>query len=172
MRRNIMAYCEQCGAKNIDGAAVCAECGSALPPDGFGAGFPQQQPQNFSRPPAPSYAQPPGYPPPPPSYGGSQQGYGGSYGAPPPYSPAPTYASTEPVTLGDWMITYLIQIIPLVNIIMLFVWAFDSGTKLSKKNWARATLIWAIIAIVLSIIFSVAIVGLISSTVGWYGIGN
>jgi uncharacterized membrane protein len=59
----------------------------------------------------------------------------------------------QPLTVKDWMITILITIIPLVNIIMYFVWAFDSSTHPSKKNWAKATLIWAAILIVLYMIF-------------------
>ncbi|MDQ1350299.1 MAG: hypothetical protein QG657_600 [Acidobacteriota bacterium] len=53
------------------------------------------------------------------------------------------------VSLGEWMITMLIAAIPLVNIIMLFVWGFGSNTNPSKANWAKATLIWCVIAIVL-----------------------
>jgi len=40
-----------------------------------------------------------------------------------------------------------------VNIIMLFVWGFGSGTNPSKANWAKATLIWVLIWIVLGILF-------------------
>jgi quinol-cytochrome oxidoreductase complex cytochrome b subunit len=53
------------------------------------------------------------------------------------------------VTLGEWMVTMLIAAIPLVNIIMLFVWGFGSNTNPSKANWAKAVLIWSVIAIVL-----------------------
>jgi hypothetical protein len=59
----------------------------------------------------------------------------------------------EEVSVGDWMITILITAIPLVGLIMLFVWAFGGGAQASKKNWAIATLIWYAIAIVLLIIF-------------------
>jgi membrane protein YdbS with pleckstrin-like domain len=59
----------------------------------------------------------------------------------------------QPLSLKDWMLTILISIIPLVNLIMYFVWAFDSGTHPSKKNWAKATLIWVAILIVVYIIF-------------------
>ncbi|HLP47435.1 MAG TPA: hypothetical protein VK186_26710 [Candidatus Deferrimicrobium sp.] len=53
------------------------------------------------------------------------------------------------VTVGQWMVTILITMIPLVNIIMLFVWGFGSNTNPSKANWAKATLIWFVIVIVL-----------------------
>ena len=61
-------------------------------------------------------------------------------------------AQYKPVTLGDWMITMLICAIPLVGLIMLFVWGFSGGTHPSKANWAKAVLIWAAIALVFYII--------------------
>jgi len=59
----------------------------------------------------------------------------------------------KPLTIGDWLITFLIQAIPLVGFVMLFVWAFGDGTHPSKKSWAQASLIFALIMIVLVIIF-------------------
>ncbi|NCC71966.1 MAG: hypothetical protein EOM06_01095 [Sphingobacteriia bacterium] len=58
------------------------------------------------------------------------------------------------VTTGDWVLTMLITAIPIVGIIMLFVWAFSSGTNPSKANWAKAALIWMVIGIVIVILFS------------------
>jgi hypothetical protein len=52
------------------------------------------------------------------------------------------------ITTQEWMIIYLIMIIPLVNIIMLFVWAFGSSENPNKANWAKARLIWIGIALV------------------------
>lgn len=70
---------------------------------------------------------------------------------------------TPVVSVGDWLITLLIRTIPLVNIIMLFVWAFGSGNNPNKSNWAKAVLIWVAISIVLGIIvmvvFGAAILG-------------
>jgi len=58
----------------------------------------------------------------------------------------------KPVSVGDWMITYLLMCIPLVNIILLFVWAFGSNTPQSKANWAKASLLWILLAIIFYII--------------------
>lgn len=60
-------------------------------------------------------------------------------------------ASNE-VSVKDWMITILITAIPLVGLIMLFVWAFGSGAQPSKVNWAKASLIWLAIFIALYIV--------------------
>lgn len=69
----------------------------------------------------------------------------------------------KPMTIGDWLITFLIQAIPLVGFVMLFVWAFGDGTHPSKKSWAQASLIFALIMLVLVIILFAALWTLISS---------
>lgn len=61
--------------------------------------------------------------------------------------------NAEPMSVKDWIITLLITYIPLVGLIMLLVWAFDSSTHPNKKNFAKASLIWMLIGIVLAIIF-------------------
>jgi hypothetical protein len=43
---------------------------------------------------------------------------------------------TTPMSMKDWFITLLISYIPLVGLIMLIIWAFDSNTNVNKKNWA------------------------------------
>lgn len=58
----------------------------------------------------------------------------------------------KPVTLGDWMLTYFLLSIPLVNIILIFVWAFGNNTPVSKANWAKALLIWSLIGIVIYVL--------------------
>ncbi|MBP1658360.1 MAG: hypothetical protein H6Q31_2961 [Bacteroidetes bacterium] len=62
-------------------------------------------------------------------------------------------SSAEPMSVKDWIITLLITYIPLVGLIMLLVWAFDSSTHPNKKNFAKASLIWMLIWIVVALIF-------------------
>lgn len=57
--------------------------------------------------------------------------------------------STNVVQTKEWVLTLFLTAIPIVNIIMLFVWAFGSATPPSKANWAKAALIWAAIGIIL-----------------------
>ena len=68
--------------------------------------------------------------------------------------------STEqnPVSVGEWVLTYLILCVPIVNIVMLFVWAFGSSTNPSKANWAKASLIWFAIVFVLYMVLAGAII--------------
>lgn len=69
------------------------------------------------------------------SYGNS--GYGNNQG------------DTSPMSVGDFVISMLLSIIPLVGLILLFVWAFSSGTNVNKANWAKAQLIFILAVIVL-----------------------
>lgn len=52
------------------------------------------------------------------------------------------------VSLRDWMFTLFLISIPVVGFILLLVWAFDQNTKESKRNWAKATLLWGLIILV------------------------
>ena len=61
----------------------------------------------------------------------------------------------EPMTMGEWMITLLIMMIPCANIIMAFVWAFSSKEKKSTSNYFKAFLIFLAIQVVLCIILFV-----------------
>ncbi|WP_240636824.1 hypothetical protein [Paenibacillus silvae] len=55
------------------------------------------------------------------------------------------------VSFGSWMLTLFLLMIPLVNLIMLFVWAFG-GSNPSKANFAKASLMWGLIVIVFYIL--------------------
>ena len=73
----------------------------------------------------------------------------------------------EPISMGEWLVTMLLMLIPCVNIVLMFVWAFSSKEKKSKSNYFKAALIFAAIVLVLYIIliaiFGVAITSMISS---------
>ena len=62
-------------------------------------------------------------------------------------------SSDEVVSLGEWLLSFLVMMIPCVGFIMIFVWAFGSGEKESKKNYFKAMLIWSAILLVVYIAF-------------------
>ena len=64
-------------------------------------------------------------------------------------------SENKSMSVGDWLVTLLISAIPLVGLIMLFVWAFSDGENLSKKNWAKAALIFYAIFLVFCHVFRV-----------------
>lgn len=60
------------------------------------------------------------------------------------------------VSVKEWLITNLILMIPLVNIVMMLVWAFSSNTNPNKANYFKAALI--LFAIVMAIYLVLAVV--------------
>lgn len=74
----------------------------------------------------------------------------------------------EPISMGEWLVTMLLMLIPCVNIVLMFVWAFSSKEKKSKSNYFKAALIFAAIVLVLYIIliaiFGVAITSMLNSS--------
>ena len=67
------------------------------------------------------------------------------------------------VSTSEWIITNLIMLIPVVNIIMLFVWSFGNNTNLNKANWAKASLIvWTLGFIFYFIIIMISITFILS----------
>jgi hypothetical protein len=54
--------------------------------------------------------------------------------------------------LKDWLLVLIVQMIPCVGIIMMFVWAFGNDGNQTRKNYCRAMLIIAAVMFVLAII--------------------
>lgn len=61
--------------------------------------------------------------------------------------------SLYPTSIGNWIITMIITMIPILNIIMLFVWAFNRTTNPTKANWAKAALILIAVWIIIGLLF-------------------
>lgn len=55
--------------------------------------------------------------------------------------------------ITDWLITFLITAIPLVGLVMLFVWGFSENSNKVRATWAKAMLVWYAIVIALSTLF-------------------
>jgi heme/copper-type cytochrome/quinol oxidase subunit 2 len=71
-----------------------------------------------------------------------------------PYQNSLAQGTQAPVlSVKDWIIILIIGAIPVVNIVMLFVWAFGGNANPNKKNYSKAALIIAAILIVIYIIF-------------------
>lgn len=75
-----------------------------------------------------------------------------------------TNNSSEPSSVGSWVGTLLLMAIPIVNIVMLCVWGFGNTADLSKKNWARAQLIFTAVELVLIVIFFTAFAGALAGS--------
>lgn len=124
-------FCETCGTPIEEGAKFCPSCGKVAatiqtPPP------PVQQYQ----PPVQTYAPP------------VQQ----QFTPPPQQNFYQKVEDTSPMKVGQYIVMMLLLCIPIANIILPFVWAFGSNVNVNKKNFARAILIFAGIALVLYII--------------------
>ncbi len=65
--------------------------------------------------------------------------------------------SVKTMSVSDWIIVYLITFIPIVNIIMLFVWAFGNNTNRTQSNWAKGNLV--LFAIILGFYIFLGLIG-------------
>ncbi|MDD2956255.1 MAG: zinc ribbon domain-containing protein [Oscillospiraceae bacterium] len=75
---------------------------------------------------------------------------------------------SEPLRVGQYIGMLLLMIVPILSVVLLFVWSFGGSVNLNKKNFARAMLIVSAIGIVLSIIFSTALIGIVGELFGGY----
>ncbi len=161
---------------------------SSEPPAPGYAPPPAPGPAYQAPPPAPAYARGPACQPPAagpayqaPAPGGPYTGQPGPYVPPPPaYPPQPPvsgpaypayhqYAggidSPETVSLGEWLVSYLLMLVPIANLVLPFVWAFGAGQKPSKRNWARAMLIVMGVSLLLCLLVGAALYGWMMSEV-------
>jgi len=67
--------------------------------------------------------------------------------------------SVPAMTTVEWIVTLLIMIVPVLNLVMLIIWASDQNTNLNKSNWAKATLILIAIQVIMVMFFIGTIIG-------------
>lgn len=118
--------CRNCGGEYPDYKDNCPNCGTRNPNVSYNSQY--SAPQN------------------------SGNRNGGQYGYQQPvntvYINEPDVHYDEHVSIGGWIGRWIVMCIPIVNIIMLFVWAFGGTRKYSLKTWARARLLLALIVII------------------------
>ena len=71
--------------------------------------------------------------------------------------------SAPVMTLGQWFITLLLMIIPIVNIVLLIVWAASKNGNPNRSNWAKAQLIMVAVYVLIWVLFAVSILGILGS---------
>ena len=70
------------------------------------------------------------------------------------------YLSSKPMNVGDWVLTIFLTAIPVIGLILLFVWAFGDNQKIDRANYSKASLIWFAIWLVIGFIFLIFFGGL------------
>ncbi|MBE6724821.1 MAG: zinc ribbon domain-containing protein [Ruminococcaceae bacterium] len=132
-------FCNKCSSKIPDGSVFCPECGQRLTAAPAPAQIPPRQ--------APQYVQPQ-----PRSFI-------------PPQAPAADPLNA-PLTTGNFFWMPVVLAIPVVGLIVLLVWAFSKSANLNRKHYARATLIWMLISLILVVIVTFAGGGILGSLGG------
>jgi hypothetical protein len=119
--------------------------------------------------PPPSWMPPPPQNP-PPGYGGyAPPSSSGQYNAPQGYRQPPPASGGAPVlTLAQSIGFHLVMWLPLVNLVMLCIWAFGSHDHPSRQNLARGGLITMAISVALWLLIGIFVVIL----VGMLGYAN
>lgn len=65
----------------------------------------------------------------------------------------------SPLSLGQFLIMLVISSIPIVGLVLLFVWGFGSNENVNRQNYSRAMLIMKLIGIVLTILIYALLFG-------------
>lgn len=97
----------------------------------------------------------------------NQYNYGTGQQLPPynnPNSGKPFDPNEVPMTLKDWILTFLLLLIPFANLVFPFVWAFGNNVNKSKKTFFQAYLIFMLASIVLYILLIIALISLSAFT--------
>ena len=76
----------------------------------------------------------------------------------PSQKPSPEMKNTRTLGVGEWMITILLYLIPVINIIMMAIWAFSSRGNVHRRNLSRACLLW-IILLLLGFVVAITVAG-------------
>ena len=146
-------FCDNCGTNLPDGTKFCASCGAKIEPQSNSPSVAAQQaPPAYAPAYQPQAAPPQAYAPPQPTT----------------YAGQPHYGGAEPLSVGQYVGTFLLMCVPILNIILLFVWGFGSAANLNKKNFARAILIIFIIMIIVWIFAGAALASALGSMMGGY----
>ena len=65
----------------------------------------------------------------------------------------------SPLKISEWVISFLLMCLPIVNIILVFLWAFKKNTNPNKSNWAKAVLIFSIPMLFFVVLFGATLGG-------------
>jgi len=134
--------CDKCGAVTQDSARFCDMCGNPVHPPA-----PAPQPP---RPVMPPPAPPPAYVAPVNAPAVAPHAMQGGY----------VDSRDRVMTVGGWMGVFLLMMIPLVNFILVLVWAFGGDVNRNKQNFVRA---YILLFIILTLVY-ILLMGLLLLT--------
>ena len=144
-------FCKKCGNQLPEGAKFCAACGATTEMTQQTCSAAQDAPEQPAAAAARNTTQPQPVPPQPPAYTAAVQ------------------KSDAPLGVGQYIGMFLLMCVPILNIVLLFMWSFGKAVNINKRNFARASLVLAAIGLILWIVLGGAIMGAMSDMIGGYG---
>jgi amino acid transporter len=72
-----------------------------------------------------------------------------------PAAPQTVETKERPISTGGWFGILFLLALPVLNLLLLIIWAVGGTGRVNKKNFARAVLLWMAIGVVLSILVAV-----------------
>lgn len=166
-------FCEKCGQKMLDGAKFCGTCG-AKQTDAVNEPKSQMAPpiQPIVQSEMPLHPQPvqpvqqpvqpqvrpvvavqqPVQRPAAPQYQAPQQ-------APPIYG-SPQVQGAPILSVGEYLKMFLLLCIPIVNVVLMLIWAFNNSENPNKRNYALASLLFFVIMMVVGFVLSILLGGM------------
>ena len=61
----------------------------------------------------------------------------------------------RPLSVGDWIVVFLLLGIPVVGFILVIYWSFGDNVNINKKNFSKATLLLIVLTFALIVIFTI-----------------
>lgn len=74
------------------------------------------------------------------------------------------------LSVTDWLVVNVVLLIPVVNIIMMIIWALDKSTNPNRGNFAKSYLIILAVRILLGVLFLGLFIGLLVRIVNNFGL--
>ena len=130
-------FCTECGKEIPPGVAFCTECGTKAPADPITETVPEVKETK---------AAPPAAPAPPVQSNPTQQTYSQPQASCEPSAPDP---ANKVVSTGTYFGLMFLFSLPIIGLIACIIMAFVPKNK-NLKNYARAMLIWTVIALVVA----------------------
>ena len=70
-----------------------------------------------------------------------------------------------PISIGSWILMFIVQSIPFIGVIMLIIWALDSSNR-TRCNYARAIILMGIIGVLVGVVIISLLGGLAAIGLG------
>jgi hypothetical protein len=64
------------------------------------------------------------------------------------------------LSIGEWLLAFLLTSIPVIGLIVLLFWVFDVNQKPVKSNCAKAMLIWPALCLVIALLMLLIVLGM------------